>query len=66
MSENDACRIIIDDSRVTLQIVASFTDNSKVIICTLNILIVLATGKHTSVTLDLLAFASKGDLTQYD
>ncbi len=28
MSVNDTSRIVIDDSRVTLQIVASLTDNS--------------------------------------
>jgi hypothetical protein len=32
MSENDAYSIIIDDSRVMLQIVASLTDDSRGII----------------------------------
>jgi hypothetical protein len=32
MSVNDASRIVIDDSRVMLQIVASLTDNSRGII----------------------------------
>ncbi len=32
MSENDASRIVIDDSRVMLQIVASLTDNSRGVI----------------------------------
>jgi hypothetical protein len=41
MSENDASRIIIDDSRVMLQIVASLTDDSRGIIFT-NMFIVKA------------------------
>jgi hypothetical protein len=32
MSLNDASRIVIDDSRVMLQMVASVTDNSRVVI----------------------------------
>ncbi len=32
MSENDASKIIIDDSKVMLQIVTSLTDNSRGII----------------------------------
>jgi hypothetical protein len=32
MSVNDACRIIIDDSKVMLHIVASLTDNSRGVI----------------------------------
>jgi len=32
MSENDASRIVIEDSRVPLQIVATLTDNSRGII----------------------------------
>ncbi len=32
MSENDASGIVIDNSRVTIQIVASVTDNSRGII----------------------------------
>ncbi len=32
MGENDATRFIIDDSRVTLQIVASLTDESRDVI----------------------------------
>jgi hypothetical protein len=43
MSENDASRIIIDDSRVTLQIVASLTGDSQGIIYNCNMLIVQAT-----------------------
>ncbi len=43
MSVNDASRIIIDDTRVTLQILASLTDDSRVIIYDYNMLIVQAT-----------------------
>jgi hypothetical protein len=45
MSVNDASRIVIDDSRVMLQIVASLTDNSRGIIYDHNMLTVQATGK---------------------
>jgi hypothetical protein len=44
MSENDASRIIIDYSRVMLQIVALLTDNSWGIIYDCNMFIVQATG----------------------
>jgi hypothetical protein len=44
MSVNDASRIIIDDSRVMPQIVASLTDDSRGIIYDSNIFIVWATG----------------------
>ena len=37
MSENDASRIIIDDSRVMLQIVASLTDDSRGVIYNRNV-----------------------------
>jgi hypothetical protein len=40
MSVNDASSIIIDDSRVMLQIGASLTDNSRVIIYDRNMFIV--------------------------
>ncbi len=44
MSVNDASRIIIDKSRVTLQSVASLTDNSKDVIYNCNMFIVQASG----------------------
>ncbi len=43
MSVNHASRIVIDDSRVTLQIVASHTDNSWSVIYDRNMFIVQAT-----------------------
>ncbi len=43
MSLDDDCRIIIDNSRVTLQIVASLTDDSRGVIHNCNMLIVQAT-----------------------
>ena len=55
MSVNDASRIVIDDSRMMLQIVASLTDNSKGIIYNGNMLIVQA-GNNTkggSITVQL-------------
>jgi hypothetical protein len=42
MPENDASRIAIDNSRVTLQIVASLTDNSRGVIYDRNMFIVQA------------------------
>ena len=50
MSLNDATRIIIDDSRVVLQIVASLTDNSTGIIYNCNMFIVQATAYLLGVT----------------
>ncbi len=44
MSVNDASRIIIDDSRVTLQSVASLTDNSKDVIYNCSMFIVQVSG----------------------
>jgi hypothetical protein len=44
MSVNDAFRIVIDDSRVMLQIVASLSDDSRGIIYDCNMFIVQATG----------------------
>ena len=44
MSVNNASRIVIDESRVTLQIVASLTDNSRGIIYKSNMFLVQATG----------------------
>ncbi len=44
MSVNDASRIIIDDSRVKLQIVASLIDDSRGVIYNCNMFIVQATG----------------------
>ncbi len=55
MNVNDASRIVIDDSRMMLQIVASLTDNSKGIIYNGNMLIVQA-GNNTkggSITVQL-------------
>ncbi len=49
MSENDESRIIIDDSRVTLQIVASLTDDSRGVIYDHNMIIVQATGCPLSI-----------------
>ena len=43
MSVNDACRIVIDDSRVMLQIVASLTDDSGVVIYDCDIFTIQAT-----------------------
>ncbi len=40
MSINDASRIVIDDSRVKLQTVASLTDHSKGVIFDHNLLLV--------------------------
>jgi hypothetical protein len=40
MSVNDAYRIVIEDSRVTLQIVASLTDDSGGIIYNQNMFVV--------------------------
>ncbi len=42
MSVNDTCRIVIDDSRVMLQIVASLTDDSRGIIYDRNVFLVQA------------------------
>ena len=42
MSVNDASRIVIDDSRVTPQIIASLSDNSRGIIHDQNMFIVQA------------------------
>ncbi len=44
MSLNDASRIVIDNSRMTLHIVVSLTDNSRGIIYYYNMFIVQATG----------------------
>ncbi len=44
MSVNDASRIIIDDSRVILHVVASHTGNCRGIIYNHNMFIVKATG----------------------
>ncbi len=48
MSKNDASRIIIDDSRAMLQIVASLNDNFRGVIYNRNIFIVQATGLNTA------------------
>ncbi len=47
MSVNDVPRAISDDSRVTLQIVASLTDDSRHVIYNRNMFIVYATGGCT-------------------
>ncbi len=44
MRKNDAFRIAIDNSKVTLQIVASLTDDTRGIIYDCNMFIVQATG----------------------
>jgi hypothetical protein len=44
MSVNDATRIVIDDSRAMLPIVASFNDDSRCVIDDCNMYIVQATG----------------------
>jgi hypothetical protein len=54
MSVNDNSRIVIDDSRVALQIVASVTDNSRGIIYDHLMFIVLATGGGARVNADVL------------
>jgi hypothetical protein len=47
MSVSDASRIIIEDSRVILQIMASLTSNSRGIIYNCNMFIELATKNST-------------------
>ena len=55
MSVNDASKIPIDDSRVTLQIVVSLTDDSVGVIYYRNMFIVQATGpKFTNWSLPVL------------
>jgi hypothetical protein len=54
MCVNDASRIIINNSRVTLQIVASFTDNSRGVIYDCNMFIAQATGLLSTYLKDLL------------
>ena len=46
MSINDASRIVINDSIVMLQIVASLTDDSKSVIYNCNMFIDQAIGSH--------------------
>jgi hypothetical protein len=53
MSVNDASRIIIDASRVMVQIVASLTDYSRGIIYDHNMFIVEVTGSISKITLGL-------------
>jgi hypothetical protein len=53
MSEKDASRIIIDDSIVMLQIVASLSDNSRGVLYNCNMLIVQATDLPVKVLLVL-------------
>ncbi len=48
MSVNDASRIVIDYSRVTLQIVALLTDDSRGIIYYCNMFIAQAIGYETA------------------
>jgi hypothetical protein len=47
MSANDASRIVIDESRVTLQIVASLTDDSRGVIYYFEMFTLLATRSST-------------------
>jgi hypothetical protein len=49
MSINDAFKIVIDDSWVALQIVASLTDNSRGIIYDRSIFIVQANGLFSKI-----------------
>ena len=60
MSVNDASRITIDDSRVTLQIVASLTDNSRGITYDHNVFIEQATGAVNSKKKIKFPFCLKG------
>jgi hypothetical protein len=55
MSLNDASRIVIDDSRVMLQIVAPLTDNSRGVIYDCNMFIIQATWDKLTVPVCLLA-----------
>ncbi len=59
MSENDASKIIIDDSKVMLQIVASLTDNSRSIIYDHNMLMVQGTEVNVLKLFSLTSAASK-------
>ncbi len=52
MSVNDACRIVIDNSRVMLQIVASLTDESRDIIYDCNMFTAQATSCSIIITYD--------------
>ncbi len=56
MNVKDASRIVIDDSRVTLQIVASLTDDSRGVIYDCNMFMVQATGQKV--------FKTEEELTQ--
>ncbi len=55
MSKNDAYRIIIDDSRAMLQIVASLTDNFRGVIYNRNMFIVQATGLNTAIVCSVVS-----------
>ncbi len=58
MSINDNSRIKIDNSRVTLQIVASLTDNSRGVIHNCNMFIVQATEWKRLTITNALAYIS--------
>jgi hypothetical protein len=63
MSVNDTSRIVIDDSRVSLQIVASLTDDSRGIIYDCNTFIVQAgKTKRGSITVPLTSCLTGLDL----
>ncbi len=55
MSVNDASMIIIDNSRVTLQIVASLIDDSRGIIYNCNMFIIEADFRRLSITIGNLS-----------
>jgi hypothetical protein len=48
MSVNDASRIVIDESRLMLQIVASLTDDSKGVIYNYSMFIIQVTGSNVT------------------
>ncbi len=52
MSVNDASRIVIDNSRMMLQVVVSLADNSRGIIYDINMFIVQDTDVPAGVRLD--------------
>ncbi len=59
MSKNDVSMIIIDDSRLMLQIVASHTDDSWGIIYDQNVFIVQVTGPLGKLFVIILALAKR-------
>jgi hypothetical protein len=59
MRVNDTCRIIIDNSRVALQSVATLTDNSRAISCGRNVFIMQATGLKSLLVANTLSYLAK-------